>query len=317
MTALLEAQKRGLLPTTLGTAELRELGGDILARSVFTARGSSAAFVSVLKGVVDAMAGGEMDDATARVTLLEMLKVLGYTPEGGFPDAPAGAVPPALAGTLQDLSSYRRLQLIVETQRGLMVGAGQKSRGTTPERLELFPAWELVRVLSVAVPRDWPSRWAIAGGELYAGRMIAAKGDPVWGELGNHGNFQDALGVDFPPFCFNSGMGWQEISKQECARLRVTGPGGKSLAAFHASQPATLSGRQALPAPTLSTRDLDPDLARRMRESTGATEVAGTLTLPGGEDELARRAAARAARQQERMERDVAEAKAAYEGRSR
>ena len=31
-----------------------------------------------------------------RLDLLETLRALGYTPEGGFPDAPEGSVPPAV-----------------------------------------------------------------------------------------------------------------------------------------------------------------------------------------------------------------------------
>lgn len=304
--ALAAAQKRGALPTSLGTAELRELGADILARSVFTARGTNAVFTDMLKKLVDRLAAGDMNEATARVTLLETLRALGYTPEGGFPDAPAGSVPPALRGTLQDLSSRRRLDLIVETQRGLMIGAGQKNRGSTPDRLELFPAWELVRQLSVMVPRDWPARWTIAGGK--PGRMIALKGDPIWGELGSPENFEDALSVDYPPFAFNSGMGWLEISKEEVARLGITGPQGETPAEFLATRPATLGGRQELPSPTLSVRDMDPEILREFQKSTGAEVSGGKATLPAVDYE---------ARRREREERTVREAAAAYEGRAK
>ena len=302
--ALAAAQKRGALPTTLGTAELRELGEEILARSVFTARGTNAVFANMIKALVEKLAAGDMNEATARVTLLETLRALGYTPEGGFPDAPAGSVPPAVRGTLQDLSSRRRLDLIVETQRGLMIGAGQKNRGSTPDRLELFPAWELVRQLSVMVPRDWQSRWVIAGGR--PNRMIALKGDPVWGELGSYANFQDALGVDYPPFAFNSGMGWREVSKEEVARLGITGPAGESPEEFLATAPATLGGRQELPSPTLSVRDMDPEILREFQKSTGAEVSGGKATLPAVDYE---------ARRREREARDVREAAAAYEGR--
>ena len=310
--ALAAAQKRGALPTSLGTAELRELGADILARSVFTARGTNAVFVDMIKALVEALAAGDMNEATARVTLLETLRALGYTPEGGFPDAPEGSVPPAVRGTLQDLSSRRRLDLIVETQRGLMIGAGQKNRGSTPDRLELFPAWELVRQLSVREPRDWQARWTIAGGRRgqdvpATSRMIALKGDPIWGELGSPENFEDALSVDYPPFAFNSGMGWLEISKEEVARLGITGPQGESPEEFLATRPATLGGRQELPSPTLSVRDMDPEILREFQKSTGAEVSGGKATLPAVDYE---------ARRREREARDVREAGAAYEGRA-
>ena len=315
MDALRAAQARGTLPTSLGTAELRELGEEILARSVFTARGTSAVFADVLKQLVEQLAAGEMNESSVRLALLETLQALDYTPEGGFPDAPAGAVPPALQGTLQDLSSHRRLNLIIDTQRGLMVGAGQKSRGSEPTRLQLFPAWELVRQLSARVPRDWLARWAIAGGKLYQGRMIALKGDPVWGELGSYSNFPDALGVDYPPFAFSSGMGWSEIDLAECRGLSVLGPAGESLADFQASSPATLGGRQPLPAPAISIREMDPALRDQLLETTGAIDVGGTATLPAGAEGVAQRAAARDDWMAALMARDVSEAKTLYANR--
>jgi hypothetical protein len=282
--ALVAAQKRGLLPTSLSTEELRELGAGILARNVFAARAVSAVYVAKLKEVVDAMAGGALSEGQVRTALYETLDALGYTPEGGFPDRDAaagdaaGAVPPALQGTLQDLRSYRRTDLIVRTQRDLTQGAGTQMRGHTPDRLAVFPAWELVRIGSVAVPRDWPSRWTIAGGRLLDGRrMVAFKGDPVWGELGAYDNFQDALGVDHPPFAFNSGMGWAEISAAECRALGVTGPAGESAEEFHAGEqrPRVMAGKLPLPTPKVSLEGVDPEIIAEFKAATQATAAPG------------------------------------------
>jgi hypothetical protein len=314
--ALLAAQQRGELPTSMGTAELRELGEDLLSRSVFTARGVNAVFVSKIKEVVDALAAGEINEASARLALTETLRDLGYKPESSFPDAMPGEVPPAVRGTLQDLSSNRRLNLIIDTQRGMMVGKGQQVRGMDPHRLKQFPAWELVRVLSVEIPREWPSRWVIAGGKPRKdGRMIALKGDPIWGELGAWANFEDALGVDHPPFAFNSGMGWMEVSKQECARLNILGPNGETPEEWLASRPRTLAGKQPLPAPSLSVKDMDADVLQQFQKSTGAVVVDGTATTPDGKANLEARAAAREERRKARIDQTVSDAQAAYERR--
>lgn len=319
--ALLSAQRRGLLPTSLDTAGLRELGADLLARSVFSARVANADFLSKLKQVVDAIAGGNMDESTARVTLLEALRATGYTPEGGFPDAPPGEVPPALRGTLQDLSSHRRLHLIVTTQRDLMRGAGQQLRGHERERLAEFPAWELIRELSAHAPRNWggrymaaPShrfhdprpRWTIAGGKLTGGRMIALKGDPIWGELGSAENFGDALSTDHPPFAFNSGMGWREVSRAECEKLGITGPGGQSIDAFLSGpqRPRVISG--PLPVPQASVATMDPAIRSALASSLpGSTVTDGTLTLDALE-----------ARRAERLRQAIAARKAELKARS-
>lgn len=284
--AQLASRAREVMTTSLDTAGLRELGAGVLARSVFTARGTNAIFVSKIKEVVDAGAAGTMSEGQMRTALYECLDALGYDVEkGGF----AGEeVPPALRGTLQDLRSFRRMNLIVRTQMDLMTGAGLQFRGQTPERLAQFPAWELVRMEERAVPRDWPSRWTIAGGKLYGGRMIAFKGDPVWGELGAWENFNDALGVDHPPFAFSSGMGWKEIEAAECEALGVMGPDGETAAEFHASQPVTLGGKLPLPSPQLSMAAVDPDLAASYRDSTYATSKPGTPLVVNYNDRLAK-----------------------------
>ena len=225
------AEIRDLLPTTLGSAEIRlQIAADVRSRAVFVSRAANVVFLSKVKEVIDAVAAGTMDKVSARAILGETLRTLGYTPEDGFPDDASGEVPEAIAGTLQDLSSQRRLSLIVDTQVDLMNGRGQQLRGMETERFKQFPAWELIRVKQRTAPRNWGdtqegspprhhgqadlrSRWTIAGGKFYDGRLIALKGDPVWGELGSSENFDDALDTDHPPFAFNSGMGWQEIDR--------------------------------------------------------------------------------------------------------
>ena len=306
--AFRKASERGELPTSLGTAELRELGADALSSAVFSARMSNAIVVSKFKEVVDQLAAGEINFATARWILGEAIKSTGYTPEGGFPDDPPGAVPPALAGTLQDLSSQRRIEFILRTQIALVRGKGQQFRGQA--RAEAFPAWELVRVNQVSAPRNWDgsqpskadprSRWIIAGGK--PGPMIALKGDPVWGELGSYENFGDALGVDHPPFAFNSGMGWREVAAGEVRRLGITGPDGESPKEFQASRPVTLDGK--MPAPQIDVNKVDPAIIKKLQERDGVFGQDGTAMRPEDKEKIraaiAARRAARAARSAER-----------------
>jgi hypothetical protein len=130
------------------------------------------------------------------------------------------------------------MQLILDTQARMMFGAGQKASGQTPQRAWRQPAWELVRVASRKVPRgyrsgrggslvavageDWPSRFVKAGGQLRdGGRMVARKDDPVWAALGSSELFDDGLDVDYPPFAFNSGMGWRGVARRDAVALGV------------------------------------------------------------------------------------------------
>lgn len=302
---------RDSMATTLDTQGLRDLGAGILARSIFTAEGASTVYAAKLKEVIDALANGELSEGQAKTALIETLQALGYTPEGGFPSVKREDIPPALAGTIKDLSSNARLDLIVQTQQAMMAGAGQQFRGHQPERLAQFPAWELVRFGTVMVSRDWPSRWAIAGGKPPADKyprnayqslgartgMIALKGDPVWGELGSYENFPDALGVDHAPFYFRSEMGLREVDAKRCREDGITGPNGETIEEFHSGmeRPRVIAGQLPLPAPRMSLDGIDKGLVKRFRALTHATTVPGKPASVDYSDILEREVAASAA----------------------
>lgn len=344
-TAAQVAMIRDLLPTTLGSREIREaMAADLRARAVFSARVGNADFLTELKKQIDALAAGETNLASARLALRNILKAVGYTPEGGFPaDAKAMAgepslVPPAEEGSLQDISSTRRLEFILRTQLALVRGRGQQMRGTEPARLRQFPAWELYREYKKFEPRWWGGihtgsapvkekkvdprpRWIIAGGQPTAdGRLIALKGDPIWGEIGSSGNFDDALDVDFPPFAFNSGMRWREVSRGDCLALGITGPDGESIDEWQAmDHPLLVDTQSGLPAPQASVKNLDPAIREAFEKSAGVEIVEDTATTQGNADEIRRkldeRRAAREARKAERLARSIESRQLEYEGR--
>jgi hypothetical protein len=300
------SRSRTVMPTALDTAGLRLLGSGVLGRAIFTARGTNAIFAAELKRVVDLMAAGKMSEGQVRTALYEMLDALGYDVEkGGFPGE---EVPPALRGTLQDLRSFRRMDLIVRTQRDLMQGAGSLWRAMQPDSLAAFPAFELIRVEAKRVPRDLPGRWAIAGGKPAAAGfsgtahervgeatgLIALIGDPVWGELGSYDNFNDALGVDHPPFYFNSGLSWRLKSRAFCVEAGITGPGGESIEEFHAGMesPRVMLGQLPLPTPRMSMADVDPDLVEDFKATTFGKPVEGKPLQVRYDDLLEREIAA-------------------------
>ncbi len=305
---------RTVMPTDLDTAGLRALGAGVLARSVFVARGTNAIFASELKRVIDELVSGKLSEGQARTALYEVLDALGYDAEkGGFPGE---EVPPALKGTLQDLRSFRRMDLIIRTQRDLMQGAGSLWRAMQPDSLAEFPALELIRMGEVRVPRDLPARWAIAGGKPAASGyapnaherlgeatgLIALVGDPVFGELGSYDNFSDALGVDHPPFFFNSGISWRLRSRAFCEANDITGPDGESIDEFHAGmeRPRVMLGSLPLPTPRMSMDGVAPELVEEFKRDTSATVVPGkreSLEYSSVlERAIARRTAARASR---------------------
>lgn len=221
--AIGELVKRRVFPTGLGTAEIRELDARVREAAFFSARTTHAGYLRELQKLVKRflkVEGYENDLPQLRIEARELLQSVGYTPEAGFPGDARLGIPSARAGSLQDLTSERRLNLIFKTQSALMRGRAQKIRGA--DRMDVAPAWELVRVADRREKRDWPARWKQAGAEPVKGRMIALKEAEVWSALGDAALFQDALDVDHPPFAFESGMGWREILGSEARELGLT-----------------------------------------------------------------------------------------------
>jgi hypothetical protein len=209
--ALSNAFNRAVMPTSLGTEGLRQLLATLRAQSFFSARTTQAGYLKELKKLIERNLADEYngDIPQLRVEARALLRAFGYTPEKGFKGDAKRGIPPARPGSLQDLSSERRLNLIINTQAALMRGLGQKMRGL--DRMDVMPYWELIRIAPRKTERDWPKRWKDAGGTLTAeGKMIAPKDSEIWDALGDSALFDDALDVDHPPFAFESGMGWAE-----------------------------------------------------------------------------------------------------------
>lgn len=276
--ALRLAQDRGLLPTSMGSRELSELLQRMEERLFFSARTSNLWYVDQLAKLVQRYVQGEGRDndlAKLRVEARDLLALAGYTPEGGFPGDEALGIPPATAGSLRDLSSEKRLNLIFETQAQMMRGLGLKLRGIT--RAESHPAWELVRykhAREIEWERDWLKRWkeaadnvewqGVLGGQTSASaedgragalpsRMVALKSSPIWRALGSSALFADALNVDHPPFAFNSGMGWREVKWKEAQALGLDIDTPQTFDAKTLADPA-LEPRPASPTMTAAER---------------------------------------------------------------
>lgn len=231
----------GLLPTHLSSAELREeWGADLRARSLFSARTTKADVLEGYRGQLREMLDGKTNIATARAKIQDMLDGLGYDPErGGFEGE---EVEPAERGTLRDLASNERIDLVLRTNVAQVAGFAETQRAMGSEELYWFPAWELIRVATVTTPRgkrrtkeglvddpgkDWPSRWEKAGGDFYDGHMIALKDDPIWQRLGDSALFADALDTSYPPWAFNSGYGRREVPRRECLLLGLVSTGAR------------------------------------------------------------------------------------------
>jgi hypothetical protein len=209
--ALQSRKAKRILPTTAGSAELAELPAQIRERAMFSARTANAGYLAKMDRLLSEMtspatrsARGEsaIDPGTFRLQMRAELEKLGYQPE------------PGKAGSLTDLGSDARLNLIVKMQTEQAYGYGQHVQGQDPDLLDMFPCQELVRIEGRKEERDWISRWVRAGGKLYGGRMIARKDDGIWTAISR-------FGTPYPPFDFGSGMGLRDVDRKEAESLGV------------------------------------------------------------------------------------------------
>ena len=162
------------------------------------------------KNVSDLVSGGKSPSEVRR-DLRAYLDSIGYAPAAQD------------AGTIKDLYTKARLDVMMKTNADQAKGYASHLRATTAGAILAFPAYELVRVERRKLPRDWSARWAAAAqkvgweGVARNGAMIALKTSPIWAALSRFGN-------PFPPFDFNSGMGVRDVKKSVCREIGLLGP---------------------------------------------------------------------------------------------
>lgn len=206
--AVQAARARGILPTSLDSAQLAEVDAAVKRRAIFSATVESVRVLQGLSAGVDAVLRGDASGREVREQLLDLHAALG---------TPAG---PGRPGSIQDVTSLRRADLQVRTLVDTAHGLGWQTQGMEPETLDAYPAQELRRFITPKTKeRDWPARWAKAGGRFFGRRMVALKTDEVWQRLGDPKLFPDALGNPYPPFAFASGMDVQDVDREEAEQL--------------------------------------------------------------------------------------------------
>lgn len=259
--------------TAMSSREIRaKWDAKLREESVFSARTTHKAYVDAIKKRLVEVIGGTLRPEEAERRLRETLRDIGYSPERGFGD---GKVPPARAGDMRDLSSSRRIQLIIDTNVKRARSMGQVAASENPTVLLAIPAWRLTRTGARKKPRgNWRERWAAAGAACgwngaLKNTMAALKSSPIWEKLGDgEGGFTDAIGSPFPPFAFGSGMAWVGVGRREWQRL--------------CAQEGVPDGLEEV------ARE-----AESLAESRGSSSAAGPAQVVQRPQEIARRADAR------------------------
>ena len=236
--ALAKVQKSGKLRVRLGSAELSAIRASIRRRAVFSAKVEKA---KILDGIRDIT----VDVLERRLNPLEARERLRSIIEGSKYRAPAGK-----EGSMQDLTSDQRIDLIVRTNRDMARGYGRYVEAQ--KSLDEYPFWELYRAEPRNDPRDWKSRWAEAGGRLIDGRMMAPVNSSIWLRI-------SAFGNPYPPFDWNSGMSIRRVARKRVeGKARIPKQAPKNIASFDSVQ-ADITKDKRLASQLL--RDLGPGYA--------------------------------------------------------
>lgn len=175
-------------------------------RAFFSSRVESVRFLDVCRTRIAELLDGarNQDDAiTSRAQVVS--DIMRAARESGIATG---------TGKLTDPGSVSRANVIIDTNAGMAAGYTAAIQSNTLGARLAFPAQELIRIEERQVPRNWSARWIAAGGQLYQGRMIALKEDPVWTKISR-------FGTPYPPFDFNSGMGVEDVSYEEAVELGV------------------------------------------------------------------------------------------------
>ena len=193
--------QKALVGSNLDSSQWNQIQAGFRNRAFFLSRVAEVNILAAMRERVAKYAEGETDLSKIRMMIRDDLRRANYTPE------------PGQENTIHDLFSQARLDVIIKTNVAQARGYMQYAEGMSPGAFAAFPAQEFTRIRHSREPRkDWPQRWAKAGGKTYGGKMIALKDDPVWERLSVFGN-------PFPPFDWGSGMGVLDVDRKTAIRL--------------------------------------------------------------------------------------------------
>lgn len=202
MTAAEKILQKVLVGSNIDSSQWNSIQAGLRDRAFFSSKVAEMSILEAAQKISSEYAKGERDLSSLRMELKDFLEnKAGYVPSED------------IRGTIKDLTSKARLDVIVKTNVAQARGFIQYAEGMTPGAFAAFPAQEFTRIEHRNKPRTtWPQRWKDAGGRLYGGRMIALKDDPVWSRL-------SVFGTPYPPFDWGSGMGVMDVSKREAIEL--------------------------------------------------------------------------------------------------
>ena len=204
---------KSIVASKLRTAEWAKVPLELRDRALFSAGVEHVRFLSTAQQKLKDAIGLQREKVKRGEAIVDRSSIIGDMRKLALGEGLSDRT-----GGLTDVGSQTRLGLIYDMQLRMAQGFAQRKMDLDPDVLDAFPAQELVREEDRKMPRDWTARWQAAGGELVDGRMVALKTDPVWTKISR-------FGTPYPPFDFGSGMGLNDISRDEAEQLGLIAPG--------------------------------------------------------------------------------------------
>ena len=267
--AITKLQERGILPTALNSAQLREVEVAIRDKAFFSSRVESTRVLQTMKDYFgDYLAGTRMENgglkAQGRAEFVADMRELAIREGLGRVDPKTGKIDPVIReNDLTDIRSIRRLELIFDTQVESAHEYGFWKQGQNPDVLWVYPAQRFIRIRPVMIPR-----WYHQAQE----GTIRRKDDlDFWLDMNRDFN------VPWGPWGYGSGMGVEDVDREEAIAAGVIGPD-------EVVRPIEQTFNNGLSA---GIRDLDGGLAAELARITGGTVADGRVVARVAESERA------------------------------
>lgn len=196
--------RRENLPAALTSEEWSTVPAEIRERAFFMSRVTDAEILQRFREGVEDILQGRKGQTTVEKELFMWLGARGYQP------------PEGLEGSLQDLSSLDRINVVLRTNVAMARGHASWVRSQTGIRV--MPCQRLYRGSPRVEPRDWDYRWALAKEKtadvpgVHETQHVALLNHPIWRELSRFNN-------PYPPYDFNSGMAVKAVGRDEALQL--------------------------------------------------------------------------------------------------
>lgn len=209
--------KLGDKETFVDTQGWSKVQAGLRDRAFFSSQVTEAKILYAMRQNVAELVKGGKSPSEVRRDLRAYLDSIGYDPDKDLKPGEKSR-----RGTIKDLYTKARLDVMMKTNADQAKGYASHIRATTTGAILAFPAYEFVRVEKRKMQRDWGARWKAAAdkvgwdGVAKSGGMIALKTSPIWVALSRFGN-------PFPPFDFNSGMGVRDVKKSKCREIGLLG----------------------------------------------------------------------------------------------